>query len=280
MEGRGNTTSGIGCHICGLVLARGGSVRVPRKNVRSIAGLPLLAWVLHPMLDCKRLTSVWVSTDDTEIAEVALRYGAQVHYRDKKTAKDCSSSLIGVQEFLLKHPGKQPTFLIYFSYFLYYCYQMEFDLVTHREIRQKLNRKSWKSSNRDITLPTDHEVHYIIKALADKKAPGPDGIDNIIVKEIHKEFPGESTEPLNFNPRQRPRSQDWNGELVESGHFYVSRVSLIKENLLQGKRCGYVEMPEELCIDIDSETDWIIAEKLLELYGYRKNVNELKEYYV
>ncbi|PRD29643.1 UNVERIFIED_CONTAM: hypothetical protein NCL1_28776 [Trichonephila clavipes] len=39
-------------------------------------------------------------------------------------------------------------------------------------------------------------------------------------------------------------------------------------------------MPEELCIEIDSETDWIIAEKLLELYGYKKNVNELKEYYV
>ncbi|GFU88964.1 n-acylneuraminate cytidylyltransferase [Trichonephila clavipes] len=91
---------------------------------------------------------------------------------------------------------------------------------------------------------------------------------------------GESTEPLNFNPRQRPRQQDWEGELVESGHFYVSRASLIRENLLQGKRCGYVEMPEELCIEIDSETDWIIAEKLLELYGYKKNVNELKEYYV
>ncbi|PRD29642.1 UNVERIFIED_CONTAM: N(4)-(Beta-N-acetylglucosaminyl)-L-asparaginase-acylneuraminate cytidylyltransferase [Trichonephila clavipes] len=104
MEGRGNTTSGIGCHICGLVLARGGSKRVPRKNVRSIAGLPLLAWVLHPMLDCKKLTSVWVSTDDTEIAEVALRYGAQVHYRDKKTAKDSSTSLAGVQDFLHKHP--------------------------------------------------------------------------------------------------------------------------------------------------------------------------------
>lgn len=55
MEGRGNPASGgIACHhVCGLVLARGGSVRVPKKNVRSIAGLPLLAWVLHPMLDCK-----------------------------------------------------------------------------------------------------------------------------------------------------------------------------------------------------------------------------------
>ncbi|KFM71836.1 N-acylneuraminate cytidylyltransferase, partial [Stegodyphus mimosarum] len=246
MEGRGNTTSGIGCHICGLVLARGGSVRVPRKNVRSIAGLPLLAWVLHPMLDCKRLTSVWVSTDDTEIAEVALRYGAQVHYRDKKTAKDCSSSLIGVQEFLLKHP--------------------EVSIVALVQCTSPCLLPMYLDKACEMMIEQNYDS--VFSVVRQRK---------LRWKEVES---GESTEPLNFNPRQRPRSQDWNGELVESGHFYVSRVSLIKENLLQGKRCGYVEMPEELCIEIDSETDWIIAEKLLELYGYRKNVNELKEYYV
>lgn len=246
MEGRGNPTSGIGCHVCGLVLARGGSVRVPRKNVRSIAGLPLLAWVLHPMLDCKRLTSVWVSTDDTEIAEVALRYGAQVHYRDKRTAKDSSSSLAGVQDFLVKHP--------------------DISVIALVQCTSPCLLPMYLDKACEMVL--DHNYDSAFSVVRQKK---------LRWKEVKT---GQSTEPLNFNPRQRPRSQDWDGELVESGHFYVSRASLIRDNLLQGKRCGYVEMPEELCIEIDTETDFIIAEKLLELYGYRKNVNELKEYYV
>lgn len=92
-------------HTAGLILARGGSKEIPKKNIRLLAGIPLLAWVLRPMIDCKKFQSIWVSTDDDEIAKVAMSWKAQVHLRAKEKAKDSSSSLESVQEFVRCHPG-------------------------------------------------------------------------------------------------------------------------------------------------------------------------------
>jgi len=62
------------------IFARGGSKGVPRKNIRPVAGKPLLAHAIDCALACKFVASVIVSTDDGEIAETALRHGAQVPF--------------------------------------------------------------------------------------------------------------------------------------------------------------------------------------------------------
>ncbi len=61
-----------------VIIARGGSTRVPRKNVMDICGHPLIAWSIRQALGCKYVEDVWVTTEDREIKEVALRYGAKV----------------------------------------------------------------------------------------------------------------------------------------------------------------------------------------------------------
>jgi CMP-N-acetylneuraminic acid synthetase len=67
--------------VLALVPARGGSKTVPRKNIRLLAGKPLIAWTIETAIACHSISRVIVSTDDDEIAEVARAFGAEVPFR-------------------------------------------------------------------------------------------------------------------------------------------------------------------------------------------------------
>lgn len=66
--------------VLALIPARGGSKGLPRKNIRRVAGLPLIAYSIGHALEAQRITRVVVSTDDAEIARVARHYGAEVPF--------------------------------------------------------------------------------------------------------------------------------------------------------------------------------------------------------
>ena len=72
-----------------------------------------------------------------------------------------------------------------------------------------------------------------------------------------------TTSPVNFDPRNRPRRQDYKGDVVENGMFYFSRRELIEDGLFQGGKCGYVEIPQEYSVEIDSPFDLAFAEQVL-----------------
>lgn len=79
--------------ILGLILARGGSKRLPGKNVRPLAGKPLIAWSIQAARACGAILDVVVSTDDAAIAEVARQHGARVPFlRPPALADDSSTS--------------------------------------------------------------------------------------------------------------------------------------------------------------------------------------------
>ncbi|RXN11559.1 n-acylneuraminate cytidylyltransferase [Labeo rohita] len=77
-------------HRAALILARGGSKGIPLKNIKNLAGVPLIA--------------VWISTDHDEIERVAKVWGAKVHRRSPEVSKDSSSSLETIQEFIRLRP--------------------------------------------------------------------------------------------------------------------------------------------------------------------------------
>lgn len=66
--------------ILALIPARGGSQGVPRKNIRLLAGKPLIAWTIETALACAQIDRLVVSTDDAEIAEIARQYGAETPF--------------------------------------------------------------------------------------------------------------------------------------------------------------------------------------------------------
>lgn len=86
--------------ILGVTPARGGSKGVPRKNIRPLAGKPLIAWTIEAALEAKRLNRYVVSTEDPEIAQVARQYGAEVVERPQELATDEATTLSVLQHLL------------------------------------------------------------------------------------------------------------------------------------------------------------------------------------
>ncbi|KAJ4444540.1 hypothetical protein ANN_06335 [Periplaneta americana] len=100
-----NVSESCGCvtykkpHIACLILARGGSKGIPKKNLAKINGTTLLGRSLLAINEFSRFSSVWVSTDSIDIAKEAKRLSAQVHWRSRESAIDSASSITGVQDF-------------------------------------------------------------------------------------------------------------------------------------------------------------------------------------
>ena len=75
-----------------FIFARGGSKGIPRKNLKTLGGKPLICWSIDVALKCPSIDGVYVSTDDSEIAEVASACGAEVPFmRPKELAADSSA---------------------------------------------------------------------------------------------------------------------------------------------------------------------------------------------
>jgi len=217
-------------HIAGLILARGGSKGIPLKNLVPLGSKPLISWAIGAMQEFGKFDSVWISTDHPGISECAQALGAKVFKRCKENAKDESTSISAVTEFIKHHkevdvlcliqctsPFIQPEFLDAGYKLLLEGYDAVFSVTRDKKFR-------WKAV--DLSQ-------------------------------------SESTQPLNFSPSSRVRRQDNQGEMVENGMFYFTRRNLLEQGLFQGGRCGYVEIPAEYSIEIDSILDIAVAEQIL-----------------
>lgn len=224
-------------HFAALVLARGGSKGIPLKNIKMLAGVPLLGWVLRAAIDSEMFDSVWVSTDHDEIEKVAKSWGAKVHRRSPEVSKDSSSSVETIQEFLRNNT--------------------EVDVVCHIQ----------------CTSPCLHPSH-LQNALKKIIEDGYDSVFSVVRRHQFrwtevKEGSGELTVPINLVPAKRPRRQDWDGELYENGSFYIgTRDLILTENSTQGRKVAYFEMEPEHSVDIDVDIDWPVAEERVLRFGY------------
>lgn len=222
-------------NVVGLVLARGGSVGIPLKNIRPLSGVPLLGWVLQAATAWKKFHSIWVSTENAEIAAVAKEFGAKVHWRQQAFAANSTSSVDATLEFLHHHPDVDILGLI----------QCTSPCLQPKYLEQAYTMMTEQHYNSVFAVSRLHKLRW---------------------KEVGS---GESTQPMNFNPTHRPQRQNWPGELAESGMFYFTQAHLLlHQKTLQGGRCGYVEIAPEHCIDIDTPYDWLVAEAVVPKYAY------------
>ncbi|XP_029311275.1 N-acylneuraminate cytidylyltransferase A [Cottoperca gobio] len=224
-------------HVAALVLARGGSKGIPLKNIKTLAGIPLIGWVLRAAVDTNMFDSVWVSTDHDEIEKVAKSWGAKVHRRSPEVSRDSSASIETIQEFARLNP--------------------EVDVIC----------------NIQATSPCLHPFH-VKEALDMILLQGFDSVFAVVRrhqfrwKEI-KKGSNEMTTPYNLDPTNRPRRQDWDGELCENGSFYFTNRDLVlNKGHSQGGKLGYYEMLPEYSVDIDVDIDWPVAEQRVLRYGY------------
>ena len=84
-----------------IITARGGSKRIPRKNIKEFCGKPIMSYSIEAALSAGVFSTVMVSTDDQEIAETARRYGAEVpFFRSEKTSNDYAATHQVLEEVL------------------------------------------------------------------------------------------------------------------------------------------------------------------------------------
>lgn len=216
-----------------IIPARGGSKGVTRKNVRPLAGRPLLVHTIEQALAAERVGRVIVSTDDAEIERVAEAHGAEVIERPAELADDdapSESALVHVLDQLAEREGYRPELVVFLQ----------------------------------CTSPI-RDAADIDRAICQLLEEGADSLLSAVPFHGFTWRRGSTgAEPLNYDHRQRPRRQDRKGEYLENGSIYVFKRSILRRhgNRLGGKIALY-EMDPASAVDIDRLEDFDICEALL-----------------
>jgi pseudaminic acid cytidylyltransferase len=217
-----------------LIPARGGSKRFPRKNVAALRGRPLLAYAIDAARASGVFGDVWVSTDDGEIAEVAVRHGAKVHERPAALAA-ADATLV----------------------------QVALDFADW------LAGRGESATHLGIVLPTAALLRGGDIRQAWAKLSGGDA-DFAMAVTTYMESPFQALEEVDghlrliFGAAYARRSQLLPSVVVDSGYFYLVRVeALRRERTLYGAKLVGQPIPRERSIDIDEPAQMVIAEALL-----------------
>lgn len=215
-----------------IITARGGSKRIPRKNIRMFCGKPIIAYSIEAALDSGAFDEVMVSTDDMEIAGIAKQYGAHVPFlRSELTSNDYATTNDVLDEVLNGYEARGAGFDVMF------CIYPTAPFITAEKIR---------------------------KALEEMERTGAESVLPVV--------------PFSFPPQrgmvirdgrlvyQHPdymsaRSQDLEPIYHDCGQFYACKVAAFRRcrSIVTGNSVALV-MPENEVQDIDTYSDWQIAE--------------------
>jgi CMP-N-acetylneuraminic acid synthetase len=225
--------------ILGVIPARGGSKSVPRKNIRTLAGKPLLVYTIEAALASLLLTDLVVSTDDPEIREVALNCGAQAPFlRPAKLATDTALAIPTIQH-----------------------------AVGEMEIRRGSPYDYVVMLQPTTPLRTSSDIDEALTHLIESDA---DGIISVVhVDNWHpmkmKKFIGDLLVDYERPPVENPPRQSLSPVYMVNGAIYATKRDVFMNDAsFQGKRClGYI-MPVERSVNIDSDVDFIVAEYMLQ----------------
>ena len=98
---------GLSMSAIAIITARGGSKRIPKKNIKEFCGKPIIAYSIEAAFASKIFTEVMVSTDDPEIADIAIQYGAKVPFlRSNETSDDFSTTRDVLDEVIATYKTK------------------------------------------------------------------------------------------------------------------------------------------------------------------------------
>lgn len=215
-----------------IIPARGGSKRIPRKNIKPFMGNPIIAYSIKAALECNLFDEVMVSTDDDEIAQIAVNYGAKVpFFRSKETANDFATTADVLIEVLntYKKEGKE------FEYIS--CIYPTSPFVTPQKLKEAFD--TLIQGNFYSVFPVLQYGYPIFRSLKMEQ------------NKISMNWP----EYVNY------RSQDLPLAFHDSGQFYIAVTQkFLDEKTMFTSNSGAIIVPETEAQDIDNEIDWKLAE--------------------
>ncbi|SRR5574344_513127 len=210
-----------------FIPARGGSKGIKNKNIIPINQKPLIYWSLLACENCPEIEKTFVSTDSEDIKNVVEKFGfkkVQIIQRSPETASDKATSESALIEF---------------------CNNFEFDKVVFLQATSPLT--------------TSNDLSGALKKIEEEKTNS-----LISVVNNYQFLWDKNKEPINYDLKNRPRRQDWDGYFVENGAFYISS----RENILKSKcrisgKISFWQMPVKTLFEIDNIDDIFITELLL-----------------
>ncbi|MED9904844.1 MAG: pseudaminic acid cytidylyltransferase [Lachnospiraceae bacterium] len=215
-----------------VITARGGSKRIPRKNIKPFLGKPIITYSIQAALDAGIFDEVMVSTDDEEIAEIAKAAGAAVpFFRSKDTANDYATTTDVMLEVLES----------------YRKFGKEFDSACC--IYPTAPFVSAEKLKTAMELLTEKEADSVLPVVRFSFPPQ----RSVIMEDGFLKF--------KWPEHMFTRSQDLEPFYHDAGQFYCLKVEsfMQQKKLVMDKTVPY-EQPELAVQDIDTEEDWEIAE--------------------
>jgi N-acylneuraminate cytidylyltransferase len=219
-------------HCIAIITARGGSKRIPRKNIKSFLGKPILQYSIDAAKDSGLFDEVMVSTDDDEIASLAIKLGATVPFM---RSAGSSNDLATTSEVLIEV------------------------LRQYREIGKEFDAGCCIYPTAPFV--TADKLKNAYRLLIDKNADSVIPVTRFSFP-IWRSFKLEEGRVSYIWPENMmKRSQDLSPAFYDCGQFYFFNTSaFLKTNNLVSENAYALQIPETEVQDIDNEEDWLIAE--------------------
>ena len=224
--------------IC-LIPARGGSKRIPRKNIKLFHGKPLIAWSIESAIQSDIFDQIYVSTDDNEIAKIAKEYGAKIPFQRPRNISDDYSNDNDVRNHFLKWLKQEN---LYCKYLCYLYPTAPF-----------ISKKTFKSCLK-LLIKSDC---YLVKTISKFNYP------------VQRALKKDKEDNLSYmwEEFKNHRSQDLNELFHDAGQCYFFNLQKNEEKGILGYELSRFE-----CQDIDTIEDFKFAEFL---FGYSREENLL-----
>lgn len=220
-----------------VIPARGGSKRIPRKNIKMFHGQPMIAWSIQAAIDSGCFDEIWVSTDDEEIAAVAQAYGAKVPFLRPAHLSDDFATTADVMSHAVEEFGKLnhalPDYIC--------CLYATAPFVTEADLVHGLEK-----------IKNNNTLNYVFSATT---YPFP--IQRAIKLNEHDTV--EMFSPQYFNVRSQDLEEAWH----DAGQFYWGTAGAwFNKEMIFSTQSSVVELPRFRVQDIDTQEDWDRAEWL------------------
>lgn len=236
-------------NILGLIPARGGSKRIPGKNIKLLGGLPLIAWTIRVAIESNACSHIIVSTDDENIAGIARKFGATIPgLRPAHLATDASSSAdVAIYE-----------------------------LDRHEQVRGRVDGVL-------LLQPTSpfRTAESIRKAVdLYKMAQGNNAVVSVYKAPVHPEWcfrlnKSGIMEPYLARVGLERRSQDLEAAYALNGSIYLISPHQLREEKSFSPACAIplIISPMHESLDIDTENDWLMAEYFIKIFNPKTKKN-------
>lgn len=218
-----------------VITARGGSKRIPRKNIKMFHGFPVIAYAIKAARESGVFGEVFVSTDDDEIATVAKSFGATIPWMRSKDLSDDYATTISVMQDAVK--------------------KLKSNVVDLENIcciypATPLLKPSFLSQG--LTILQDGDWDYVISASRVETPP-----------ERFFSLGRAGEVRMNFPENERIRTQDFPATYHDAGQFYWGRKTSWESGMpIFSSTSTIIEIPNDMSVDIDTLDDWRRAERL------------------